>query len=130
MFSTYVHLLRVGPLLPELGCIRWNSVKSGWKSFQWPIVIGSKRLLKVPNAIHVNIERIFVQLHPANQLSTESPVWSGESTQPDEVVGGWSSGKKGDEAVYVREVQQDGRDSWHQVIDLQMEPPQLLRPNC
>ncbi len=74
MFSMYVHLLRVGPSLPELGCIRWNSVKSGWKSFQWPIVIGSERLLKVPNAIHVNIERIFVQLHPANQLSTESPV--------------------------------------------------------
>ena len=85
----------------------------------------------MPNALLENIERTFVQLHLAKQINIELLVRFAESTRLVEGDGqGLCCAKKGDEAVYVREVLCSVR--LHLVIDLVRmdQAPQPPHPNC
>ena len=65
-------------------------------------MIRSEELLKGLNTLYANIERIFLPMLLAQQLSTKSPVRFGESTQLDTRDADHSSCvKKGDEALCV-----------------------------
>jgi len=124
-----VHQLQVRPLLVRLSCILLNNEKFGWRFYWWLLVIGSGELLKGPNTLYANTERISLPLLLTRQLSTESPAWFRESTWLDARDADHSSCvKKGDEVLWVQAVRQHVLFHWSHPVQMEL-PPQTHHPD-